>query len=266
MVTIADDPDLLSGWIDREQKRTTTTRRSAAIAAGGLRFAFYGRMSTQDFQDETSSYHWQHQVAVDLIAGHSTIVADFFDIGHSRRTAWNDRPQAAALLRALTDPDRRFDAIIIGEYERAFHGNQLLELAPLFEQHRVQVWLPETDGPLDHRSPTHQALIMLLGARSKREVQHSRFRVLAAMQAQAREQGRYLGGRPSYGYRLADAGPHPNAAHARWDRRLRRLEPVRPGHVPTNQRDHDRVRLSDVRTDKCRFHVNQHAIHMIVMW
>jgi hypothetical protein len=29
------------------------------------------------------------------------------------------------------------------------------------------------------------------------------------MAAQTR-QGRYLGGRPPYGYRLADAGPHPN--------------------------------------------------------
>lgn len=45
------------------------------------------------------------------------------------------------------------------------------------------------------------------------------------MQVQVREQGRYLGGRPPYGYRLADAGPHPNAAHAGWGRRLQRLEP-----------------------------------------
>jgi len=49
--------------------------------------------------------------------------------------------------------------------------------------------------------------------------------VLAAMRAQAREQGRYLGGRPPYVYRLVAAGPHPNRAHARWGRRLRRLEP-----------------------------------------
>ena len=39
-----------------------------------------------------------------------------------------------------------------------------------------------------------------ISAQSKREVQRSRFRVLAAMQAQAREQGRYLGGRPPYGW------------------------------------------------------------------
>jgi hypothetical protein len=44
------------------------------------------------------------------------------------------------------------------------------------------------------------------------------------MAAQTR-QGRYLGGRPPYGYRLADAGPHPNKAHAAWGRRAHRLEP-----------------------------------------
>jgi hypothetical protein len=38
-------------------------------------------------------------------------------------------------------------------------------------------------------------------------------------------QSRYLGGRPPYGYRLADADPHPNKAHAAWDRRAHRLEP-----------------------------------------
>ena len=45
------------------------------------------------------------------------------------------------------------------------------------------------------------------------------------MAAQTREQGRYLGGRPPYGYRLGDAGPHPNKAHAAWGRRAHKLEP-----------------------------------------
>ena len=49
--------------------------------------------------------------------------------------------------------------------------------------------------------------------------------VIGGMRAQASEQGRYLGGRPQYGYRLVDAGPHPNRAHARWGRRLQRLDP-----------------------------------------
>ncbi|HEX3513329.1 MAG TPA: recombinase family protein [Trebonia sp.] len=34
-----------------------------------------------------------------------------------------------------------------------------------------------------------------------------------------------MGGRPPYGYRLGDAGPHPNKAHAAWGRRAHRLEP-----------------------------------------
>jgi site-specific DNA recombinase len=51
---------------------------------------------------------------------------------------------------------------------------------------------------------------MLLGAQSKREVLRARSRALAAMRAQIRDEGRFLDGRPLYGYRLMDAGPHPN--------------------------------------------------------
>ena len=65
----------------------------------------------------------------------------------------------------------------------------------------------------------------VLGRSSKREITRTSIRVRAAMAAQTREQGRYLGGRPPYGYRLADAGPHPNKAHAAWGRRAHRLQP-----------------------------------------
>jgi len=37
--------------------------------------------------------------------------------------------------------------------------------------------------------------------------------------------GRYPGGRPQYGYRVADAGASSNRAQAAWGRRTRRLEP-----------------------------------------
>jgi DNA invertase Pin-like site-specific DNA recombinase len=55
------------------------------------------------------------------------------------------------------------------------------------------------------------------------------------MTAQTREQGRYLGGRPPYGYRLVDGGPHPNQVHARWGPRLHRLDPD-PVTAPIVQR------------------------------
>jgi hypothetical protein len=106
-----------------------------------------------------------------------------------------------------------------------FAGGQLVDLLPVLRRFNVQLWLPEAGGPLDVDDPAHQALIMLLGCQSRREVLRSRFRTSAAMRVQARDQGRHLGGWPPYGYRLVDAGPHPNAAHARWGRRLHRLDP-----------------------------------------
>jgi site-specific DNA recombinase len=230
-VLLPDQTDLLTDWLKTPRVGSRVRRRVEPIP-GGLRFAFYGRTSTVDYQDRVSSRSWQYESARDLVAGHGVIVAEFFDVGYSRRLPWIKRPRAAALLAAAADPQRGFDAVVVGEYERAFYGDQLRHLATVFERHGVQLWLPEVHGRVDYRDPTHQALMMLLGAQSRREVLRSRFRTMAAMQAQARDQGRYLGGRPPYGYHLVDAGPHPNAAHAVWGRRLRRLEP-NPATAPT---------------------------------
>ena len=87
------------------------------------------------------------------------------------------------------------------------------------------VWVPEAGGPVDLNVPTHRVLIQVLAAQSQREVVRSRHRTVAAMTAQTIEQGRFLGGRPPYGYRLVDAGPHWNQAHAAWGRRCHRLAP-----------------------------------------
>jgi len=121
-------------------------------------------------------------------------------------------------------PRPAFDAIVIGEYERAFYGSQYALMAPLFEHYGVQMWLPEAGGQVSFDAEADDQLMIALGVQSKREITRARIRVRTAMAAQARDQGRYLGGRPPYGYRLADAGPHPNKAHAAWGRRARRLE------------------------------------------
>ncbi|MDQ2812105.1 MAG: recombinase family protein [Actinomycetota bacterium] len=74
--------------------------------SGSLRFAFYGRVSTEDWQDPVTSRARQQAQATALVAGHGTIVAEFFDAGQSRTLPWARRPQAAALMAALADPDR----------------------------------------------------------------------------------------------------------------------------------------------------------------
>jgi hypothetical protein len=44
--------------------------------------------------------------------------------------------------------DRGWDAIVIGEYERAFYGSQYASMAPLLEHYGIQLWLPEAGGPV----------------------------------------------------------------------------------------------------------------------
>ena len=190
------------------------SRRAAEPGHGRLRFAFYGRVSTEDWQDPVTSRARQREQAAALVAGHGAVVAEFFDAGESRTLAWARRPQAAALVAALADPDRGWDAIVIGEYERAFYGGQYASMAPLFAHYGVKLWLPEAGGPVGN-GEDHEQLMLALGLQSKREVTRTRIRVRTAMATQTREQGRYLGGRPPYGYRLADAGPHPNKAPRR---------------------------------------------------
>jgi hypothetical protein len=85
--------------------------------------------------------------------------------------------------------------------------------------------MPEAGGRVDFASEHDEQAMTMLGLSSKREVTRTSIRVRTAMAVQTREQGRYLGGRPPYGYRLGDAGPHPNKAHAAWGRRAHRLEP-----------------------------------------
>ncbi len=212
--------DMLALWAE-----ATGRRRAAGRGLGGLRFAFYGRVSTEDWQDPVTSRARQRDQAVALVAGHGRIVAEFFDTGYSRTLPWARRPQAAALVAALADPDRGWDAIVIGEYERAFYGAQYAAMAPLFEHYGIQLWTPEVGGRIDFHAEDHEETMLALGLQSKREIARTRIRVRTAMATQTREQGRYLGGRPPYGYRLADAGPHPNKAHAAWGRRAHRLEP-----------------------------------------
>lgn len=59
---------------------------------------------------------------------------------------------------------------------------------------------------------------------SKGERNRIKIRVRTAMAAQAQIEGRFLGGRPPYRYRLVDACPHPNPAEAADGKRLHRLE------------------------------------------
>ena len=107
--------------------------------------------------------------------------------------------------------------------QRAFYGNQYGLTFPVFVHYNVQLWVPEVGGVIDPDSEAHDLVMSVFGGMSKGERTRIKIRVRSAMAAQARVEGRYLGGRPPYGYQLVDAGPHPNPAKAAEGKRLKRL-------------------------------------------
>ena len=189
-----------------------------------MRFAFYGRVSTEDQQDPEASRNWQKSRAQALIDRHGEIVTEFFDIGQSRSIPWKRRPEANRLLDALKTPNRGFEAVVIGEPQRAFYGNQYGLTFPVFTHYGVGLWVPEVGGAIDPESEAHDLVMSVFGGMSKGERNRVKIRVRSAMAAITATEGRYLGGRPPYGYRLADAGPHPHPAKAAEGKRLKRLE------------------------------------------
>jgi len=187
-------------------------------------FAFKGRCSTEDQQDPAASRAWQLTRAKALIEPHGgVIVAEFFDSGQSRAVPWQRRPQASKLLAELKNPNRGFDAVVIGEPQREFYGNQFGNTFPLFVHFDVPLWVPEVGGPIDQNNEAHDLIMSVFGGMSKGERNRIKVRVRTAMAAQAQMEGRFLGGRPPYGYTLIDLGPHPNPAKAADGRRLHGL-------------------------------------------
>jgi DNA invertase Pin-like site-specific DNA recombinase len=190
-----------------------------------IKFAFYGRVSTEDQQDPESSRGWQltrSRALIDSRGGE--VVAEFFDVDKSRSMPWQRRPQATALLAALKKPDRGFEAVVIGEPHREFYGNQYGLTFPIFEHYGVPLWVPEVGGPIDPANEAHDLVMSVFGGMSKGERNRVKIRVRTAMASQAQIEGRFLGGRPPYGYAIVDAGPHPNPAKAADGKRMHKLD------------------------------------------
>ena len=64
----------LAAWAEASGRR-----RAYGHARGELRFAFYGRVSTEDWQDPDTSRARQREQAEALVRGHGHVVAEFFD-------------------------------------------------------------------------------------------------------------------------------------------------------------------------------------------
>ena len=176
----------------------------------------YARTSTDDQQSPEESLRWQLSRANALIIGRAEIVSVTHDTDVSRSVPWSRRPEAARLIAQLPNPARGWSGIVVGEPQRAFgSAGQVQNIMPQLAHFGVQLWVPEVGGPVDPDSEAHDLLMSMFGGLSKAERNRLRVRVRTSMKAMAPE-GRYLGGRPPYGYSLDRTGvPHPNPEKAR---------------------------------------------------
>ncbi len=175
--------------------------------------AFHGRVSTEDHKDPQVSRSWQLARALGprRPAG-GRVVAEFFDVAVSKPVPWKRRPQAARLLDEARRSPRRFDA-------RGGGVNRKGRSAAGDAQ--------RSDGTLRRDEPrrTHPD--------RDPHAQHDG-------RPNPRGEGRYLGGHPPYGYRLADAWLHPHRDKAAIGNQLHRLEGD-PETGPTGRADLRRV-------------------------
>ncbi|WP_306750043.1 hypothetical protein [Saccharothrix yanglingensis] len=94
VIMFRTDQDLLDGWLQTEQRRGERRRSQDPYVHLGLRFAFYGRMSTSERQDRRTSRLWQLEMSGLLVEGRRRLVR-----GHGRD---RNRMDAPSLLHAFS--------------------------------------------------------------------------------------------------------------------------------------------------------------------
>lgn len=184
-------------------------------------FAFLGRCSTEDNQDPETSFNWQYAKATALAPGR--ITETYFDTGQSRSVPWDRRPYAGRLLAELKNRERGWSAIVVGEGQRCWFGNQFSLVAPRLHAYGVGIWVPELGGQYDPHNTAHNMMMSMLGGMSQSERRQVQQRTRSAMDAQVLNEGRHQGGRPPYGSVTIDGPPHPNPSRAAVGLKLRIL-------------------------------------------
>src|SRR5437870_1127813 len=102
-------------------------------------FAAYVRTSTEENQSPDDSKRWQLSLAEQLIAPqHGSVVTVYHDIDVSRSLPWSRRPRASELLADLTNPNRGWTKLVIGEPQRAFSGAQFQLVFPVLCHYDVE--------------------------------------------------------------------------------------------------------------------------------
>jgi site-specific DNA recombinase len=185
------------------------------------RFAFYGRLSTDDRQDQTLARPSQLKACQRKAAElGGEIVVEFFD---QESGAKDDRPGWTALTQeARTPATRRFDAVAIYQTSRLSRDRVS---AGLFhrELRKVGVEIHYAMGAGDPSTPEGRMMIAMQQAFDEFERSKLARETKRGMRENAL-QGFRCGGRAPYGYKL-QRSPHPTPARAKAGETKSRLVP-----------------------------------------
>ncbi len=194
-----------------------------------LRFAWYGRLSTDELQQPQLAFPSQRAACEKRIEALGRIVCEFTDVESGRR---EDRTGIDDLLEEAGRPDRRFDAVVTYKAER-FARRMVLALAYEEELHRAGVAIYVSDEAGEPGRPTS-----VLTRRIKQAV--GEWYVLELLEESRRgmeentRQGFNTGGVAPYGYRKRYL-PHPSKTMTERGARKVLLEPD-PGQAPVVER------------------------------
>ncbi len=186
-----------------------------------IRFAFYGRLSTDDKQDQTLARPSQLE-ACKRQAGElgGEVLAEFFDQESGAR---DDRPGWTALTQEARErTTRRFDAVIIYQTSRLARDRFL---AAMYERELRKVGVPihYATGAGDPTTPEGSMMIGIQQLFDEFERKKLSRETKRGMR-QTALQGFRCGGRAPYGYQL-ERSPHPVPARAKGGETKSRLAP-----------------------------------------
>ncbi len=184
-----------------------------------LRFAWYGRLSTEELQQPELAFPTQRAACERRIKGTGAIVCEFTDVQSGRSS---DRAGIEALLSEGASEYRRFDAVVTYKAER-FARSMYLSLHFEHELKSLGIPIYVSDEYGDPGRPTS-----VLTRRIKQAV--GEWYILELLEESRRgmeentRQGFNTGGVAPYGYRKVYF-PHPSKTMAERGFRKARLEP-----------------------------------------
>jgi putative DNA-invertase from lambdoid prophage Rac len=208
-----------------QRERAARAAATASPAPPGRCYG-YARVSTVQQVSEGESLDVQQRVIAGYAQMHDLVVdLVFVERGVSGSKPLGDRPQGAALLAVL----KPGDTVITPKLDRMFRSAlDALDVLGRLKQAGVSLHMIDLGGDTTGNGVS-KLIFTILSAVAEAERDRTRERI-AEVKRDQRQRGRYLGGKPPFGWKVGDAGelvPVPEQQAA-----LKRMRKLRAAGAP----------------------------------